>query len=301
VSEHPDPVPYDEFSMLHENASEFGIPFSSPPNVERIRVEVEDSRALSALLWGTGSPEIVFLHGGAQNAHTWDTVALALGVPLLAVDLPGHGHSDGGPAGSLSVGHHARDVANVMTKHAPKARGVVGMSLGGLTGIALAGTFPKIVEKLVLVDITPGVNEEKAQAITSFIDGPKSFQSFDDLLERTVEFHPTRSVASLRRGILHNAMQLPDGSWVWRYARFREDDLKERPEFSDLWEMLSTVNVPVLLVRGGAEGSVVDDEDQNELLKRLPSARVEIVQGAGHSIQGDKPVELAHIIRDFVL
>ena len=35
------------------------------------------------------------MHGGAQNAHTWDTVALALDRPLVAVDLPGHGHSDG--------------------------------------------------------------------------------------------------------------------------------------------------------------------------------------------------------------
>ncbi len=49
---------------------------------------------LSALRWGTAEPELVFLHGGAQNAHTWDTVALALNRPLLAIDLPGHGHSD---------------------------------------------------------------------------------------------------------------------------------------------------------------------------------------------------------------
>ena len=33
------------------------------------------------------------IHGGAQNAHTWDTVALALDRPLVALDLPGHGHS----------------------------------------------------------------------------------------------------------------------------------------------------------------------------------------------------------------
>ena len=49
--------------------------------------------AVSALAWGEGAPEIVLLHGGAQNAHTWDTVALALDRPLLAIDLPGHGHS----------------------------------------------------------------------------------------------------------------------------------------------------------------------------------------------------------------
>ena len=46
-------------------------------------------------MWGEGDPEIVLLHGGSQNAHTWDTVAMALRPrPLVAIDLPGHGHSD---------------------------------------------------------------------------------------------------------------------------------------------------------------------------------------------------------------
>src|SRR4029453_16438293 len=93
-------VPYDEFSMFHENAEEFGLPWDGPPTVRREAVEVEPGRRLSALVWGSGPPEIVLLHGGAQNAHTWDTVALALDRPLVAVDLPGHGHSDhrdGGP------------------------------------------------------------------------------------------------------------------------------------------------------------------------------------------------------------
>ena len=56
-------------------------------------VDISDGYALSALRWGSEPPELVLLHGGAQNAHTWDTVALALDRPLVAIDLPGHGHS----------------------------------------------------------------------------------------------------------------------------------------------------------------------------------------------------------------
>ena len=72
-------VPYDEFSMFHENAEEFGLPYDGPPTVRRESVEVGPDRRLSALVWGDAEPELVFLHGGAQNAHTWDTVAMALG------------------------------------------------------------------------------------------------------------------------------------------------------------------------------------------------------------------------------
>jgi pimeloyl-ACP methyl ester carboxylesterase len=290
---------YDEFSMFSENAAEYDIPYDHPPLVRREMVEVSPGRRLSALVWGAGPPELVLLHGGAQNAHTWDTVALALDRPLVAIDLPGHGHSDGGPHGSLSIADHAQDVHQVVAALAPRAKAVAGMSLGGHTALELAGRHPDDVARLVLVDITPGVTSAKASAITAFIDGPPEFASFDELLARTIEFNPTRSVSSLRRGILHNAVQREDGTWVWRYARFREP-ATARPEFVDHWETLSGLTMPVLLVRGTAPGSVVDDDDEAELLRRLPDAQVAKVDGAGHSVQGDRPLELAEILADFI-
>src|SRR5688500_5826565 len=99
--------PYDEFSMFHENAEESGLLLDCPPAVQRVFTDLGDGRPLSSLVWGEGSPEYVFLHGGAQNAHTWDTVALALRRPLVAIDLPGHGHSDGGRQGSLELRDNA--------------------------------------------------------------------------------------------------------------------------------------------------------------------------------------------------
>lgn len=296
-------IEYDEFSMFQENAEEFGIPYKQPL-VRREAVDLGDGRRLSCLAWGAGPAELVFLHGGAQNAHTWDTVLLALDRPALAVDLPGHGHSDGGRAGSLEPFDMAADVAVAVERLAPEAVAVVGMSLGGLTSLALAGLRPELVRKLVLVDVTPGVNQEKSRAISEFVNGPATFPDFDALLARTVEHNPTRSVSSLRRGILHNAVQLEDGTWVWRWARHRGGpfDPKARLQsFGRLWDTMSGLNVPLMLVRGMRPGSVVDDADESEVLRRQPSARVEHVADAGHSVQGDAPLELAALIADFAL
>ncbi len=297
---------YDELSLFRENADEFGLAWSGPPAVRRVRVSVDGDRALSALVWGEGTPEIVLLHGGAQNAHTWDTVALALGRPLVAIDLPGHGHSDGGALGSFGLDANATDVAVAVRALAPDAGLLAGMSLGGLTSIALAGIAPELERRLVLVDVTPGVNQDKASAITAFVNGPESFADFDEILARTVEFNPTRSESSLRRGILHNAVQRDDGSWVWRYARFRSDEPllsgdaePTVPDFGALWDTLATTTMPLMLVRG-AESPVVDDADVAELRRRRPDVRVEVVTDAGHSIQGDKPVELAALLDEFL-
>src|SRR5437868_7417403 len=277
-------IPYDEFSMFHENAEEFGLPYDGPPTVRREFVEMEPGRRLSALVWGDAPPELVFLHGGAQNAHTWDTVAMALGRPLVAIDLPGHGHSDGGRNGSVDVVSNAEDVAVAIRALAPDAQAVIGMSLGGMTTIALADHAPELVRKAVLVDVTPGVNEKKSSVIAEFINGPESFDSFDDLLARTIQYNRTRTESSLRRGILHNAEQRDDGSWVWRYQRFRafEPTATENaeqgsghPNFQFLWDALGRIQVPLLLARGMREQSVVDDDDEVERLPRLPTAQVD--------------------------
>jgi pimeloyl-ACP methyl ester carboxylesterase len=292
-------VPYDEFGLFHENAEEFGLPYDGPPAVRRAHVEVGPDRHLSALLWGEGPPELVFLHGGAQNAHTWDTVAMALRRPLVAIDLPGHGHSDAPSEGPLDLRANAADIASAIDALAPDAHAVVGMSLGGLTSLAITQARPDLVRSLVLVDVTPGVDGPKAAAIHAFVNGPESFADFDELLARTIEFNPTRSVPSLRRGILHNALQRSDGSWVWRYRRFADRERSVEEVAPDLWGAVERISVPLLLVRGMRAQSVVDDADEAELLRRAPHAQVAHVQEAGHSVQGDDPLELARLIHGF--
>ncbi len=339
-------IAYDEFGLFHENASEYGIPLRGAPSVRRTEVEVTAGRAVSALVWGVTSPRLVFVHGGAQNAHTWDTVLLALGpdVSAVAVDLPGHGHSGWREDGAYTPQNLADDVAVVISALAPDAAAVIGMSLGGMTSMQLAVRHPELVRRLILVDITPGVNQQKAKAVLDFVNGPQSFPSFEALLERTTEHNPTRTESSLRRGILHNAHQLDDGSWQWNYDRSthaRSRDADPAPASADdpppaatagsndptagpsdppatggsdhttpdadptaaamspLWEDFARIACPLMLVRGGIS-PVVDDDDVAEARRRRPEITVEVVDGAGHSIQGDRPLELAGLIRGFV-
>ncbi|MGD0392680.1 MAG: alpha/beta hydrolase [Acidimicrobiales bacterium] len=294
---------YDEFSLFEENASEAGLPWSGRPTVRRESVEVDDDRRVSALVWGSEPARMVFLHGGGQNAHTWDTVALALDVPLVAIDLPGHGHSDWpGDGRALDTGAMAEDVATTMARLAPDAGMVVGMSLGGMTAISLAARHPGSVRRLALVDITPGVDHDKSSDIAAFLAGPESFASFDEILERTIQFNPTRSESSLRRGVLHNAVQREDGSWTWRHQLGRPSTGSglhvDSLDFGSLWDDLEHISVPVLLARGKLS-PVVDDADEAEFRRRRPTDPVVTVEGAGHSIQGDRPVELAHILSRF--
>lgn len=288
---------YDEFSLLAENAAEYDLPFVSPPVVRREPVSLPSGLHLSAIVWGEGPAEVVLIHGGAQNAHTWDTVALALRRSAVAIDLPGHGHSSHRPGHDYRPESMADDVAVAVTRLAPNAEAVVGMSLGGMTAICLAANHPDLVARLGIVDITPGTDHEKAEPIIAFVDGPETFVDFDEILARTIEFNPGRSEQSLRRGVLHNARELADGRWTWRYDRMRDWRIggDDAPENTGLWDMVSLVEAPVALWQGG-RWSVVGDEDVAEWLRRQPGTTHVVVAGAGHSIQGDRPIELARLI-----
>jgi pimeloyl-ACP methyl ester carboxylesterase len=172
------------------------------------------------------------------------------------------------------------------------------MSMGGITSIALVGVAPELVRRLVLVDGTPGVTAEKAKAITDFVNGPASFPSFEDLLARTIQHNPTRTESSLRRGILHNAVQLDDGSWEWRYRRFR---LPEAPPPSGPTTTgcgtSSAYHCPSCWC-GACAPIGGRDRDETSLLERVPSYIER--REAGHSVQGDDPLTLAQLL-DFVL
>jgi esterase len=298
---------YDEMAYFSENCAEYGLDLPADLVVRRVHQELPDGRTLSGLRWGEGPVSVVLVHGGAQNAHTWDTVALALWpVPVLAVDLPGHGHSSWRTDGDYGPRNNADDVAVMLRELAPDAEVLVGMSLGGLTVTSVAARHPDVVRRLVVVDVTPGVTRDKAADVHAFIEGPQTFPTFADIFDRTVEFNPTRTPASLRRGILHNAHRQPDGSWEWNYDRGLTDrpDGEERPgvpeegvvgDLPDLWDDVSAVQVPTTLVRGSLS-PVVDDDDVAELLRRQPTADVVVVDGAGHSVQGDRPLEMAAIL-----
>lgn len=280
-----------EFIFLEENARQAGV--EAVPPVERI-----ESGPVSALKFGAGSPRIVFLHGGGQNAHTWDTVIVGLGAPALAIDLPGHGRSAWREDGDYGPKLNAVAVEPVLRAHAPDADLVVGMSLGGLTALRLAVSAPDLVRRLVLVDVTPSAPErhtemtEAQKGTVALVGGDRTFPSFQAMLEVTIAAAPHRDRESLRRGVFHNAKRLDDGTWTWRYDTFRKGE-----GFDGLWDDVPRLSVPTTLVRG-ANSFFVNDDDAAEFARTAPGFRgVQIVEDAGHSVQSDQPLKLIEILR----
>ncbi|MDQ2628819.1 MAG: alpha/beta hydrolase [Actinomycetota bacterium] len=280
-----------EFALLAGNAEQAGV--TGPlPAVQRI-----ETAGVSSLRWGSEPPRVVFLHGGAQNAHTWDTVIVGLDVPALALDLPGHGRSAWRDDGDYSPQRNAAALAPVLRELAPSAELVVGMSLGGLTAIRLAAAAPELVRRLALVDVTPSALQRHSQmsaadrGTVALVQGDRTFPDFESMLAVTQLAAPHRDPESLRRGLFHNTRQLPDGHWTWRY-----DTIRSVGDFTELWTDVSAVTAPTTLIRGG-DSAFVSEDDLAEYARRSPGLTTHVVAGSGHSVQSDQPRALVELLR----
>jgi pimeloyl-ACP methyl ester carboxylesterase len=254
--------------------------------------------------WGTpGLTPVLFLHGGGLNAHTWDLTCLALrqSYHCLALDQRGHGDTDWSPTADYSLEAHRGDVEAVVEQLGLNHFLLVGMSMGGAASLAYAGRHADRLAGLVLVDIGPDGRDAGRHRIASFVSGPREMDSVDDFVQRALEFNPRRRPELLRRSLLHNLRQTPEGKWTWKYDYRRYEAMS--PEYREqrraaLWSAVPNVTCPTLVVRG-AQSDVFHDEDAEKLVAALPDARWVRIEGAGHTVQGDQPKRLVEALRPF--
>ncbi|MHA7987437.1 alpha/beta fold hydrolase [Rathayibacter sp. CAU 1779] len=255
---------------------------------------------LSAIAWGEDPFEVLYLHGSGQNAHTWDLAAALVGHPAIAVDLPGHGHSAWHPEHDYHPKTNAAAVAVLSDELGLRPRLVVGMSLGGLTALALAELRPELVPNLVLVDILPGVEEAMARMTrvdlgqVALLAGPAEFESLEAMEDATIAAAGgSRSAESLRRGVWHNAERGDDGVWRWRYDR---EHARGGPSSELLWPAVRAVPT-VTLVKGG-RSPFVGEEALTRLSAERPATPVHVAPDSGHAVQSDAAPLLAAVVSD---
>lgn len=310
--------PADEFSFLADQAADAGL--DGPlPHGERLRTDLPDGRVVSGLRWWFDSPDerpvVTLLHGAGLNAHTWDTTVIALGLPALAIDLPGHGDSSWRTDAAYVGRMLAPDVAAAMTAWTDRPQVLAGQSLGGLTAAAVAAARPELVERLVVIDITPGLDPNAGAAeIRRFFAGPTDWASRDELVDRAMAFGlggGTREKAA--RGVYFNSRVREDGRVEWKhhFAHLAAAAARSSAAADDAaagagsdavaavlgeagWEDLAAVRAPLELIRG--ERGYVTDADADVFGERVPGASVLTLAG-GHNLQEDAPVALAAELR----
>lgn len=291
-----------EFRYLPGQAQALRVPL---PTVQRVTFSLPDGREISALRYGDAAPTVTLLHGAGLNAHTWDTTALLLQQPLLAIDLAGHGDSSWRDDADYTARTLAADVISALEQWTSEPQVLVGQSLGGLTAAAVASARPDLVRELITVDITPGIDSSGGPtALREFYAGPTDFASRDEMVDRAIAAGFGGARTDTERGVFFNTRIRPDGRVEWKHHFARlATQVFAAPEGGvpaaravlqeTGWDDLQAVKAPVTLVR--ATSGFVSEADGADLQRRLPAARV-IEIDATHNVQETAPRELAELI-----
>lgn len=269
-------------------------------------VQLNDLK-LHYLDWGTqGKRPLLLLHGGMQTAHSWDLVAVALkrDYHVVALDLRGHGDSEWSPDGSYSHLASSRDVFALVQHLGWDKFALMGLSLGGLISLTVAAHEPERLSALVIIDVGPELNKAGVGRILKFTQGPAELDSIDDFIKRAIEYNPRRRPEQLRYSLTHNLKQLPNGKWTWKYDRRLgnrggEGQQPVPTKFDDMWEKVSRVRCPTLIVRGG-NSDVLPEEVARKMVDRIATSRFVTVPDAGHTVPQDNATGFLAVARPFL-
>lgn len=306
---------FDEFSFLPAQAADNDLDGPLPTG-RRVNLALDDGRTLSALRWAPASapdraPQVTFLHGAGLNAHTWDTTILALGLPALAIDLPGHGDSSWRDDAAYVASAMAPDVIAGMRAWTDRPQLLVGQSLGGLTAAAVTASAAALVRELIVIDITPGIDPNgNAQQIAQFFAGPTDWASRDELVDRALSFGLGGTRAAAERGVFLNSRVRADGRVEWKHhfahiaaARAADTAAPVAAPAAGMatvladsgWADLAAVKAPVTLIRG--DHGYVTDAEADDFSRRVPGATVVVVP-SGHNVQEELPVRLGSLLAE---
>jgi 2-succinyl-6-hydroxy-2,4-cyclohexadiene-1-carboxylate synthase len=245
--------------------------------------------ALASETTGEG-PHVVLVHGFTQTGHSWATVAedLARDHRVTVVDLPGHG-------GSADVQADLWDGADLLAETGGRAT-YVGYSLGARQCLHLALAHPDVVEGLVVLGGTAGIDDPTARAERRAADEELAEEieedGVDDFLERWLAMPLFAGLPETERsGGALAARQANPAHGLATSLRLTGTGTQDPP----LWDRLGEVLAPTLVLAG--EHDLKFAELGRRLAEGIPDARFAPVPDAGHAAHLERPAAFVAVLR----
>jgi esterase len=246
---------------------------------------------------GETGPALVILHGLFGSSDNWLTISKTIaaeGYRVYLIDQRNHGQSP--RADDQDYQSMATDLREFLIDQHLDAPTLVGHSMGGKTVMQYAMLYPGTFNKLVVVDIAPKfypIHHAEILRGLKAIDlaGIKGRTDADAILQ---QYEP---IVPVRQFLLKNLYRTEQGGFDWRI----NIPVIER-ELHGIGEELtnpSIVTDPTLFIRG-SESPYIVEEDIPAIKRIFPNAQIKTIQGAGHWVQAEKPVEFVETLLAFL-
>ncbi len=245
---------------------------------------------------GRGLP-LVFLHGFPHNRTLWapQMGAFVDRCRCIAVDLRGFGESS--TDGVISMDGYADDVACVMDALGIRQAVVCGLSMGGYVAFAFWRRHRSRVRALILADTkaTPDTEEARGKRRELIAVARDTSGGSTAVADRQIGGMVGKSTRAKNSGIVDTVYRMLEGAPLVGITGALEA-LMARP---DSTPTLATIDVPTLIVVGD-EDVLTPVSDARAMHAAIPGSRLEILAGAGHVSNLERPAAFNHVASEFL-
>ena len=264
---------------------------------------------------GSGAPPVLFVHGlGSAGFLEWrfNLEAVARTHEVVAPDLPGFGRSDR-PAGGYGIPLFARVVEEYVASQAPGPV-LVGTSMGGRVALEVALRRPEALRKLVLVNAL-GVARPNPHPFYPLVLVPRVGEAVLGLMREGLHRLQPSTIRRYGRylGVGGDVERLLDASFLTAMREIHAAEgypnaylstvrslaTSDAYRVDALLDRLAATRLPVLLIWGEGD-RLLPVARARDALRRLPGARLEVIAGAGHAPQSERPDEFNRALEDFL-
>jgi len=230
-------------------------------------------------------PPVLLLHGAGGSHLSWPPQIRRLtGQRIFALDLPGHGKSEG--IGRQDITEYAKAVYEFMKTVRLSNVVVVGFSMGSAIALSLALTYRKRVLALGLIG-----SGAKLRVSASTLENASNPSTFMPTVESVIDNSYSSNVDSR---VKEQAVQkMAETRQAVFYGDFLACD-----EF-DVMERVSSIRVPTLLICG-SQDRMTPPSRSEYLHEQIKGSQLHIVEEAGHMVMIEKPDEVVGLLTEFV-
>jgi len=256
-------------------------------------IEVGGNKLHAVVNGAEGRPWLTCLHTLASNLTLWDeqAPALAKSFRVLRLDARGHGQSTAVNQ-AASISELAADVAAVWDALETKRSNILGISMGGMTGVGLALEHGDRVEKLVAADCRL---DSPQFFIDMWSERQKQWREIgpDAVADATLPIWFCEKTRSERPDIVERARAMITGTSEPGY--FGASTALQR---MDLKSKLGAIRCPTLYLVGELDGP--HPKEMQEFAALTPNAKYVEIPGVAHASSLEAPDAFTRIVLDFL-
>jgi pimeloyl-ACP methyl ester carboxylesterase len=260
-------------------------------------------RELHYVDWGADRRDIVFMcHGLARTSRDFDDLAghLCDRYRVICPDIIGRGLSQWSPKPQTEycLQFYAALATGLIDALGCERLHWIGTSMGGAIGMRVAATSLRSrINRLVLNDIGPTVAEAAVARITAYAGSPPRFNTVSELegYFRTIyKPYGYLSDTQWRRLTETSVRRTEDGQVTPHYDPNMVMQFERYPADYDQWADYDAITAKTMVLRG-ADSDLLRADIAEEMTRRGPRCRLEVIAGCGHAPALNVPAQYALI------